>query len=245
MAMRCCSLSAGPSSPFMRCKPNCPTTRSRICGQSPWPPAVASASLIQSMEQLAERAKADPAGARLGFSGIGGRAHLAGAMSEHMSDAAMTRNTLHGQRPGAGGRAKRPIDVHFRHCCHNRAADCRRQAARSRCFQLCTFVLVVLLTMLELGYEGFTVKRFQHLSVLRPKGMSAEGTPRLLSHGQERETAFGRRDAAKPKREGHDADWGHAQGDRAFQHFAALSCPHGAGAAANLCRLCGSSDGGA
>ncbi|ANC42938.1 Bug family tripartite tricarboxylate transporter substrate binding protein [Pandoraea pnomenusa] len=127
---------------------------------------VASASPIQSLAQLVERAKAAPASASYGSSGIGGGAHLAGAMLARMSGTAMTHVPYKGNAPALadvlGGQLTFTFDTVVTTVPQIAAGKLRALAvsgpARSP-------LLPGVPTMQELGYNGFAVTQFQGLFV--------------------------------------------------------------------------------
>lgn len=127
---------------------------------------VASASPVRSVAQLVEHAKAAPGSASYGSSGMGGGAHLAGAMLARMSGAAMTHVPYKGNAPALadllGGQLGFTFDTVVTTLPQIAGGKLRALAvsgpARSP-------LLPGVPTMQELGYQGFAVTQFQGLFV--------------------------------------------------------------------------------
>ncbi|KGG83656.1 tripartite tricarboxylate transporter substrate binding protein [Comamonas thiooxydans] len=127
---------------------------------------VATASPIQNLAQLVERAKAAPATATYGSSGIGGGAHLAGAMLARMSGVEMTHVPYKGNAPALadvlGGQLTFTFDTVVTTVPQIAGGKLRALAvsgpARSP-------LLPRVPTMQELGFKGIAVTQFQGLFV--------------------------------------------------------------------------------
>jgi len=127
---------------------------------------VAAASPIQSLEQLIQRAKTHPGTLSYGSSGIGGGAHLAGAMLARMSGTEMTHVPYKGNAPALadllGGQLAFTFDTVV-------TAVPQIAGGKLRAFAVTgpkrSPLLPDVPTMEELGYPGFVVTQFQGLFV--------------------------------------------------------------------------------
>lgn len=127
---------------------------------------VAAGSPIQSLEQLIQRAKSNPGTLSYGSSGIGGGAHLAGALLARMSGTQMTHVPYKGNAPALadllGGQLAFTFDTVV-------TAVPQITGGKLRAFAVTgpkrSPLLPGVPTMEELGYSGFVVTQFQGLFV--------------------------------------------------------------------------------
>lgn len=127
---------------------------------------VSGNSPIQSLDQLVQRAKAHPGTLSYGSSGIGGGAHLAGALLERVSSAPMTHVPYKGNAPALadllGGQLGFTFDTVV-------TAVPQITGGKLRAFAVTgprrSPLLPNVPTMEELGHRGFVVTQFQGLFV--------------------------------------------------------------------------------
>lgn len=139
---------------------------------------VAQASPLRDVKQLVQAAKAAPGRVSYGSSGIGGGAHLAGAMLARMAGAEMTHVPYKGNAPALadvlGGQLS---------CTFDTVVTAAPQIASGKLRPLAVSgprrspLLPEVATMQELGFGGFAVTQFQGL--FAPAGTDAVIVGRL------------------------------------------------------------------
>ena len=125
---------------------------------------VAEASPIRDLTQLVRAAKAQPGRISYGSSGIGGGAHLAGAMLARMSGTEMTHVPYKGNAPALadvlGGQLSYTFDTVVTAAPQITSGKLRPLAVSG---PRRSPLLPAVPTMQELGYRGFIVTQFQGL----------------------------------------------------------------------------------
>lgn len=127
---------------------------------------VSATSPLQSLDQLVQKAKANPGMLSYGSSGVGGGAHLAGALLERVSNAPMTHVPYKGNAPALadllGGQLGFTFDTVV-------TAVPQITGGKLRAFAVTgprrSPLLPNVPTMEELGHRGFVVTQFQGLFV--------------------------------------------------------------------------------
>ncbi len=127
---------------------------------------VNATSPLQSLDELVQKAKANPGMLSYGSSGVGGGAHLAGALLERVSNAPMTHVPYRGNAPALadllGGQLGFTFDTVVTAVPHIAAGNLRAFAVTG---PRRSPLLPNVPTMEELGHRGFVVTQFQGLFV--------------------------------------------------------------------------------